>query len=148
MIINTFIHSDIKIYNICVLYNRSVCNRLVSGQAVIAETFQSATIYFRCREIFLLEMTWKCVSFLLDPSPIIVCPCHSLLLLRLDWCDSGFRICQLKTNYFRCTQIFSFRIDLENSQWKCVSFLCIQNHQNHGSLNTYCSVLNNKSVCL
>ena len=26
---------------------RSVCNRLVSGQAVIAETFQSATIYFR-----------------------------------------------------------------------------------------------------
>ena len=26
---------------------KSVCSRLVSGQAVIAETFQSATIYFR-----------------------------------------------------------------------------------------------------
>ena len=34
------------IWNLQLLSPRSVCNRLVSGQAVIAETFSSATIYF------------------------------------------------------------------------------------------------------
>ena len=52
----------------------------------------------------LLYVRCFCWAFLLHPSPIVVCRCnkltHSLLLLKLHLCESGFWRCQLKTKFW------------------------------------------------